>query len=81
VRKSSITFVQTAMKNGLLGSDVINGAMLQFTDLSLADTWLIDDEVDSIDDEVNDENGWYKLKKLGKGRLCTKYNLKNLVKS
>jgi len=25
--------VQTAMKNGLLGSDVINGAMLQLIDL------------------------------------------------
>lgn len=48
MRKSSITSVQTAMKNGLLGSDVIKGAMLQFTDLSFSGTWLIDDEVDSI---------------------------------
>jgi hypothetical protein len=43
--------VQTAMKNGLLGSDVINGAMLQLIDLWLAGISEIDEELDSIVNE------------------------------
>ena len=42
------------MKNGVLDSDVINGAMLQLTDLSLAGSSEIDEELDSIVNEKCD---------------------------
>jgi len=45
------TSVQTAMKKGLLVSDVINGAMLELTDIWLCGSSLIDEELDSIDVE------------------------------
>lgn len=43
--------MQIAMKNGLLDSDVINGAMLQFTDGWLVVISLMDEELDSIFNE------------------------------
>jgi len=42
------------MKNGLLASDVINEAMLQFTDNSLASSSEIDDALDAIVNEKID---------------------------